>query len=125
MLAENGKVKFLVGNQGKFDLAVQRCLRKMKEKDASIDCETVLAYLPREGDTEGTSCNLLPTVYPQGLENVPQRYAICRRNDWMLNCADAVIIYMNRNYGETARIYRKAKYKNLRIINLADGQKTH
>ena len=121
LLKENEKVNFMVGNQGEFDRAVHHCLRRLKSEQPEIVCEIILAYLPKQCNEDIIQPDILPTVYPQGLENVPNRYTISKRNEWMLNQADTVVIYMNRNYGETARIYKKAKAKGLRIINLADG----
>ena len=81
-LIEEGVETFYLGNQGRFDAMVLDALKKLKEKFPHIRYTVVLAYMP--GSTRGFSAANTETVYPDGLENTPPRYAIDKRNRWML-----------------------------------------
>ena len=75
----------------------------------------VLAYLPsqRKGyDDYGCS------IYPEGLESVPPRFAIEKRNKWMVARADRCLCFINYPLGGAFRFARPAKKKGLAVINL-------
>ena len=55
------------------------------------------------------------TIYPP-LESVPRKYAIIRRNEWMVDSADIVIAYVTYSWGGAARTLEYAKRKNKNII---------
>ena len=58
------------------------------------------------------------TLYPEGLESVPPRYAISHRNRWMLAHAEYVITYVAAPVGGAAKAVETALRKNKKIINL-------
>ena len=57
------------------------------------------------------------TVYPP-IENVPLRFAIIKRNEWMVEQSDAVISYVDFEAGGAARTLKYAKRKHKKIIDL-------
>ena len=59
------------------------------------------------------------STYPP-LEEVPRRYAISRRNEWMVDQADVVVAYVDHGWGGAAKTLEYAKRKNKRIINIAE-----
>lgn len=63
------------------------------------------AYLPTK-ETQYKN-----TLYPEGLESVPLRFAISHRNKWMVEKSDYVIAYVNWNFGGAAQFYEMAKKK--------------
>ena len=73
----------------------------------------VLAYLDREYSEDLYD----DTVYPP-LEKVPMRYAISRRNEWMVDASDVVVSYVTHTFGGAATTLRYAERKHKRIINL-------
>lgn len=107
---------FLVGTHGSFDRMVQRALCSVKDKYRHIGCYIVLAYLKTEKkDSEQYA---LPTVFPEGLENVPLRYAISRRNEYMVSECDAVICYIEHDWGGAAKYVCRAVKSNKAVKNL-------
>ena len=50
---------------------------------------------------------------------MPKRYAILKRNEYMIERADVVIAFVNRNFGGAYKSYDYAKRKNKKIYNLA------
>lgn len=110
---------FYVGNHGKFDGYALRVLKKLKIEFPHIEYAIVLAYMPNtsqytHGDTEYT------TVLPEEAAISIPKFAICRRNDWMLQKSDTIIGYITRSFGGAAQYYQKAIKKKKSVINLAD-----
>ena len=106
--------EFYVGNNGLFDSMVKTTLEKLKNKYSFIRYSVVLAYLPqnKQGDYSDT-------IYPEGLENVPMRFAICKRNDWMISKADIVITYVNYTFGGAYKYKEKSIKMGREIIELS------
>ena len=95
-LIENKNVTvFYVGNNGNFDTMVRRQLEELSQT-YPIEYHVVLAYLPTEKNRYD---NLTNTIYPEGLETVPKRFAISWRNKWMIQQSDIVVTYVTRNFG--------------------------
>ena len=95
-LIENKNVNvFYVGNNGNFDTMVRRQLEDLSQT-YPITYSVVLAYLPTEKNKYD---NLTNTIYPEGLETVPKRFAISWRNKWMIQQSDIVVTYVTRNFG--------------------------
>ena len=57
------------------------------------------------------------------LESVPPRFAIRKRNEWMVNQADLIVSYVRRSFGGAAGALDFALRKKKRIIHLADPEK--
>ena len=105
---------FYVGNHGNFDKMAKSILNELSVIYPHITYAVVLAYMPSKNNND----DLSPTIYPEGLETVPQRFAICKRNEWMINHSDVVITYVNRNFGGAAKYKKYAERKNKTVINL-------
>lgn len=113
----NEKVNnFYVGNQGGFDGIVYSALKELKQKYPQISYAVVLAYLPADNSIDLYDGN---SIYPEGLENVPKRFAISKRNDWLITNSDYCICYITQSFGGAAQFAEKAKRKHKTIINLA------
>ncbi|MBR5311499.1 MAG: hypothetical protein IKU40_01290 [Clostridia bacterium] len=111
--------KFLVGNQGKFDaMAYQVLSESVIPKFPQIDCQVILAYLPSVRPLAPIYKNA-KTIYPEGLEKVPLRFAISHRNRWMVDQSDIVLVYCRCSTGGTASIAEYAKKKGKILYNLS------
>ncbi len=112
LLEKEARVDFLVGNNGNFDKMAIRALKELSMIYDNMRYAVVLAYLPKEKyDYE--------TIYPEGLESVPPRFAISRRNDWMVAKADLVIGYIKYSSSGAGRTYELAERKGKIVINIA------
>ena len=119
LIENEGADSFLVGHQGAFDAIVLSVLRGLKEKYSHITYNVVLAYMP--GTTEEYAyAEPMETMFPEGLESVPKRFAISWRNDWMLKNSDCVIAYVKHNFGGSGKFVEKAEHQGKRVINLAN-----
>lgn len=119
-LIKNGDAdSFLVGTHGSFDGMVLSALREAKTTYPHISYSVVLAYMPGEKE-EYERYEPMETLYPEGLEDVPKRFAISWRNDWMLKRADTVICYVRHSLGGSGKFVEKAVRQKKRVINLAE-----
>ena len=119
LIEEQGIDTFYVGDEGAFDLMAHSVLRELSGLYPQIRYSVVLAYLPHKRD-EFDRRDFSDTIFPEGIETVPKRYAISWRNDWMLKRADCVICYVNRSWGGAAQFFEKAIKQGREVINLAD-----
>lgn len=117
LIKNHGVDFFYVGNQGQFDGQVRTVLKKLKTEYPHIDYTVVLAYMPQKKN-EYEDCS--DTMLPEGIERVPKRFAISWRNNWMLNHADYVVIYVNHTWGGAAQFAEKAKRVGKTVVSLSD-----
>ena len=114
-LIVNEKVNiFYVGTQGAFDRLVYEVLCEL-EKEYKIIINVALAYLNRED--EFTYYDTEKTVFPDCLTKTPPRFAISKRNDYMLQNSDYLICFLNHQFSNTYEFVLKAVKKNKKIIN--------
>ena len=111
---ENAR-EFYVGNNGNFDAMVRRQLEDIS-KAYEINFTVVLAYLP---DDRREHDNLVNTIYPEGIESVPKRFAISWRNKWMLRQADTVITYTTHPSSGAYEFEQLALRRGKRVINVS------
>ncbi len=113
LIEKENNIKFLVGNHGNFDIMVWEALASLKKEYGHIICYKVLAYMPRSSAQGGEN-----TVFPEGLESVPKRIAILKRNEWMIENSDTVITYVWHSAGGAYKFKEFAKKQGKRIIEL-------
>ena len=114
MIAQ-GVTHFYVGKEGRFDAAVRMVLRDIQKKYPHIRYEIVLAYLP-QGEQSQTDTN---TLFPEKLATVPRRFAISRRNEWMLQQSEFVVTYVTYSWGNAARWEQQARKQGKTVVALA------
>lgn len=115
LIEERGVTDFYVGNQGGFDSLVLSVLKQLAVSYPQIRYTVVLAYLP-DDKSDITETN---TLYPEGLESVPKRFCIARRNDWLIRKSEYVICYVSHITGGAAQFMKKAQKQNRTVINIA------
>ena len=110
-LIEGGATTFYLGGYGDFDSLAAAAVRRQKTKYPNIEAVLVLAYLNREMDASRYD----GTTYPP-LETVPPRYAIVRRNEWMVRESDVVISGVTHGWGGAAKTLDYAKRRGKVIV---------
>ena len=116
-LIENKKVDlFYVGNNGNFDYMVRKSLKVLKIKYPYIRYCVVLAYMPYKKLNKNEDYS--DSIFPEELSGIYPRYAIVKRNNWMLDRADYVVSYVRYSYGGAWRFTEQAKKKAKIVIEL-------
>lgn len=117
-LIENKNVNvFYAGNNGNFDTMVRHHLEDLSQL-YPISYSVVLAYLPTEKNKYD---NLSNTIYPEGLETIPKRFAISWRNKWMIQQSDIVVTHITHNFGGAWQFKEKAENLGKQIKNLQNN----
>ena len=112
---EAGADQFYLGDYGAFDRAAAAAVWEIKQVYPGISSTLVLPYPDRKLDT----AHYDDSVYSP-LENVPQRYAILRRNRWMVDASDVIIANVAHGWGGAAQTMRYALTKKKTVINYSD-----
>ncbi len=105
-LIEDGAATFYLGGYGDFDGIDAAAVRRQKATYPHIELVLVLAYLDRDIDASRYDS----TTYPP-LEKVPPRYAIMKRNEWMVCESDVVISGVTHSWGGAAKTLEFAQRK--------------
>ena len=115
-LIDEGVTEFLVGNNGGFDLMVQGVLEEASRKNPKIKYSIVISKLG-EAAISGTQN---ATLFPEGLELAIPRFAISKRNEWLLKNSQILIAYVKHKGTNAYNLLQKAARLGLKIINLAE-----
>ena len=115
LITEEQIYNFYVGHQGQFDSMVRSVLKELKVKYPHIRYTVVLAYMPDEHIKEVYGED---TLYPDGLETVPRRFAISKRNDWMIQHSGYAVCYVHKITGGAAKFREKAEKKGLKVVDV-------
>ena len=114
--------EFYLGDYGNFDSFAYNCCRIYKQTHPNVLLVFVTPYLEEEYITNRPKyreSHYDSIIYPS-IENKPKRFAIFYRNKYMVEQADFIIAYVNKNYGGAYTTYRYAKKMGKVIFNLAD-----
>ena len=112
LIEKEGADLFYVGNHGNFDALARGILEELRSVYHTFRYVVVLAYLPTKEERFEYD-----TVYPETVAAAPPRFAIERRNRYMIAKSNAVITYI-RYKGGAAKWGAVAKRKGLRIFEL-------
>ena len=125
-LVTDEKVRyFYVGDYGGFDRIAATAVKRAKQKYPDITLMLVLPYHPAERVVP-TPDGFDGTYHPEGLENMPRRYAIVRANQIMVDTCDWLVCYVchgasnSRNLLEYAR--RREENGLIQIINIGESE---
>lgn len=113
LIEEREVTEFYMGNNGSFDRMALSVLKELSEMYPQVNYYVVYAYLPQKDGEDFTH-----TLYPEGIEAVPKRFAIDHRNRWMVRQADIVVAYVGRSFGGAAKFVDMAKRRGKDIIDL-------
>lgn len=89
---ELGVTEFYVGGYGRFDSIAAAAVRSAQRLHPEIRLYLIYAYLPVHKD-DSMSERYDATLFPEGLESSPRRFAISKRNRWMVDRASVIIAY--------------------------------
>ena len=122
-VAENEKILFYCGGYGDFDELCASVCRSARHEIGDCEIIFVTPYITesqqRKTDEKIKLKLYDSSIYPP-IEHVPPRFAISKRNEWMIEQSDLIIAYVNHDFGGAYTALRYAMRKKKRIINLVD-----
>ena len=119
LIEKHNADNFYVGNHGNFDSMALRALQELQVKYKHIRYAVVLAYMPSDNSNNKIYIpDFITTLMPDGIESAPPKYAITKRNKWMIENSDFVITYVKFSFGGAATFQNIAMKKEKTIINI-------
>ncbi|MBQ7523890.1 MAG: hypothetical protein IJT07_05160 [Oscillospiraceae bacterium] len=89
----------------------------MKQRYSDIEAVLVVPYLDRRYDVKLYDY----TLYPP-LESVPRRFAILKRNEYMVDLADIVVACVEHDWGGAAQMLDYARRRKKQILSLLSSK---
>ena len=120
-IIKNPTCKFYLGGYGDFDSLCLRTLRELKTDFPDIELLFITPYLDKNYSKLELAKYYYDDVIFPPIENVPRKFAILKRNEWMVEEADLVIAYVKYSWGGAAKTLEYAKRKKAPIINIAQS----
>ncbi len=122
IVACDDQVFFYLGGYGGFDRFACKCARRYKQRHKNAKLIFITPYLGKwlNERKEFLEKYYDEIVYPE-IENVPQRFAIIKRNEWMVDRADYVFGYVRTHYGGAYRTLLYAHKHKKPYTNLYQG----
>ena len=118
-IIKNPTCKYYLGGYGDFDGLCLKTLRELKHYFPTIEILFITPYLDKNYSKLEFAKNHYDDVIFPPLESVPRKFAILKRNEWMVNESGLVIAYVMYSWGGAAKALEYAKRKKKRIINIA------
>ena len=118
-IRKNPTCKFYLGGYGDFDSLCLRTLRELKTYFPNIELLFITPYLDKNYSKLELAKYYYDDIIFPPIENVPRKFAILKRNEWMVDSADLVIAYVKYSWGGAAKTLEYAKRKKVPIVNVA------
>ncbi|MBE6693938.1 MAG: hypothetical protein E7589_04170 [Ruminococcaceae bacterium] len=118
----NERILFYCGGYGDFDNLCAKICREIKSQHQNCELVFVTPYITKAQQIKmkrWMNEKLYDSIVYPPLENVPKRFAISRRNEWMINESDLIIAYVQHPFGGAYKALEYAKKKKKLTINLA------
>ena len=123
IVACNKQVNFYLGGYGGFDSFALECAKKYKQCHKGTKLIFITPYLDKwlKNRKDILEKNYDEIIYPS-LELVPQKFAIIKRNEWMIDKADYLFAYVKTHYGGAYKTLLYAHKHKKSYINLYRGE---
>jgi uncharacterized phage-like protein YoqJ len=119
----NTPLTFYCGGYGDFDSIASQAIDILKKQYTEVKAEKIYVtpYITASCKEKlDTLKNYYDEVIYPPLENVPLKFAISRRNEWMVENSDIIIAYVKVSFGGAAKTLTYAKRKHKQIIHISD-----
>lgn len=113
LIEHHGVSTFYNGGKGGFDWLCAECVKELKNDYPLIKSYLILAYMPKKKNQFDVNLykKFDATLYPE-IENTPPKFAIVKRNEWMIDKSDFLIAYVEHNWGGAYRTLSYARKQN-------------
>lgn len=116
-LIQGGAKEFLLGGNGEFDRMCSIAIKYFKHKYPKILSILVSPYPQKNYDRQLYDKNDYPNLY-----RIQKKYAVTRRNEYMVRNADIIVAFAAHATGEEGKMLTYARNKNKPVIMLSDSE---
>jgi len=122
-IACGNRVDFYLGGYGNFDAFALKCATKYKQSHKNVKLVFITPYLDKWLNERNDILKKYydEIIYPE-IEHVPQKFAIIKRNEWMVDQADYLFAYVATHYGGAYRTLLYAHKHKKPYVNLYQGK---
>lgn len=116
------QVDFYLGGYGNFDSFALKCATRYKQSHQNAKLVFITPYLDKwlSEREEVIKKNYDEIVYPE-IERVPKKFAIVKRNEWMVSQADYIFAYVSTHCGGAYKTLLYAHKHKKPYTNLYQG----
>ena len=121
-VSKGSQIDFYLGGYGNFDSFAKRCAKRYQQKHTNAKVIFVTPYLSKWLDDrkDYIEKEYDEILYPE-LEHTPPKYAISKRNEWMVRQSDYVFVYVKTHFGGAYNALLYAAKHNKPYTNLYLG----
>ena len=116
------ETKFYLGGYGNFDSICLSILKDLKREYPKIEIVFVTPYLTEGFLKRRYEINKYDNIIYPPIEITPKRYAILKRNEWMVKNSDCIIGFVKHRMGGAWKMMEYARRKKIRVINMCERQ---
>ena len=122
-ISKGEEIEFYLGGYGNFDGFAKSCAKLYKKTHPNAKLIFITPYLGKWLDDrkESLEKEYDEIVYPN-IENALPKFAISKRNEWMVNQADYIIGYVQTHYGGAYNALLYAHKHKKAYTNLYKGE---
>jgi len=116
------QITFYIGGYGSFDEFARRCAKQYQSTHSDTKVCFISPYMGKwlEDRKEYLTKEYDEIIYPE-IENVPRKFAISKRNEWMVQQADYVIGYVKTHFGGAYNTLLYAHKHKKPYLNIYQG----
>ena len=119
----SNQITCYLGGYGDFDDICAHACKELKQEIGGIELVYVTPYLHLSEQykiKEKQRSGLYDaSIYPL-TGHIPPKFAISKRNEWMMTHSNLIIAYVNRSYGGAYHSLQVAKRRKKEIVNICD-----
>ena len=115
LVLQHPYIDFYIGNDGDFDSAIRRLIQRCGKENITINL--VFAY--PKADIDMLEKQFDSVIFPPTLHHVHPKAAIKKRNEWMVEQAQLLLCYVEKQSGGAYTAMKYAERLGKEIINLA------
>ena len=112
------EITFYLGGYGAFDSTALECSKTYKKAHPNSKVVLITPY-PHSKNLEYANDIFDEVVYPE-LEHVPPKFAILKRNEWMIDNSDVVVAFVKQDFGGAYKALEYARRRKKAIVNIAE-----
>ena len=118
LLDEKEFVEFYIGRNGEFDIMVASVIKGI-QRDRGTYNNCLILVLPYDvADMDSYEEYYNEVMIPRELYKVHYKAAIEKRNEWIIDNTDLMIMHVTKEEGNSAKCLKKAQELGREIINI-------
>ena len=122
MILKEYYVNFLIGRSGEFDEYAASVIKRVQKRHGKDNNELTLVLPYTVKDIEYYEKYYDNIIIPECVQGAHPKSAISLRNRWIVDFADVVIVYVEREYGGAFDAMKYAKKIGKPVVNLFKKQ---